>query len=72
MTDLATLKARLDLLKTARASGARRTRFEDFETEYRSDAELLAAITALQDEIDRLEGSARPRAVLVRAQKGWE
>ena len=65
------LKIKLETLKTMRASGARKVRFEDFETEYRTDRELLAAIAALQDEIAGLEGTARPRAVLLRSTKGW-
>jgi hypothetical protein len=71
MSTIAELKARLETLTMMRASGAHSVRFEDYEVQYRSDKELLAAIAAVQDEIAALEGHARPRSVIIRSQKGW-
>lgn len=62
------IRDRLEKLKIMRASGARRVRFGDRETEYRDDAELTAAINDLQNELD---GGDRPRAVKIRSSKGW-
>lgn len=75
MTDLATLHRDLEQLKSARRTGARRVRIgspgAEREVEYRSDRELVAAIAAVESEIAEMEGSARPRFVVVRSSKGW-
>lgn len=64
------LKEALETLKSARAMGAKRVRISDDEREieFKNDAEMLAAINALQDEI---EGQGRPRAIKIRSSKGW-
>jgi hypothetical protein len=70
MTDISTLLADLEKLKAARRTGTRRVRFEDYEIEYRSDAELTAAIRALEAEV---LGGAGVRNVVIRSptNKGW-
>jgi hypothetical protein len=64
MTDQATLAK----LKAARASGVRSVTFGDRTVVYRDDAELAAAINALEEEL-----SPRIKTVVVRplASKGW-
>jgi hypothetical protein len=68
MTDLATLLADLETLKAARRSGALRVRFDDRELTFRSDAEIVAQIAAIENEI---AGASGPRNVVVRSKKGW-
>ena len=64
-------KADVDLheLKSMRASGVLHTKFGEREVWFRSDAELAAAIAALQAELN----PTRPRNVMVRPaqNKGW-
>ena len=67
MTDVATLRAQLEALKAARASGLLRVRHKDGEVAYKSDAELVHAIASVEAEL-----SPQPRTLLVRANKGWE
>jgi hypothetical protein len=55
------LTAQLEALKKARRSGLRRVRFGDREMEYRSDADLTAAIRDLETEIDTAIGTPRRR-----------
>jgi hypothetical protein len=55
------LNAQLEALKKARRSGLRRVRFGDREMEYRSDADLAAAIRDLENEISATEGAPRRR-----------
>jgi hypothetical protein len=52
-----------------RASGVLRTRIGEREVYFKSDAELLAAISALETELN----PGRPRNVMVRpvSNKGW-
>ena len=71
MADLATLQAQLSSLKAARASGATRIQYEGKWIEHRSDADLQAAIAAVQGEIDKLNGKIRPRILVTRSTKGW-
>lgn len=71
MTDIATLLRQLEELKDARRTGARRIRFADRETEYRSDAELAAAIANLERELAAEQGLARPTSIVIRSNKGW-
>ncbi len=69
--DLATLQTRLDALKAARASGVRRINIAGvIEREYRSDAEMVRAIAALEAEITAAQGAPPVRNVVVRS-KGW-
>ena len=71
MADLSTLQAQLASLKAARASGATRLSYEGKSIEYRSDADMQAAISAVQSEIDALNGKSKPRILVTRSSKGW-
>ncbi len=66
-----TLKARLDKLKRARSSGVFQVEFGDRRVRYRSDAELLRAIGALEQEIASLQGTVSPRNLTVTVNKGF-
>jgi hypothetical protein len=57
MATLVQLQARLETLKTARASGLRSVEYAGRRTEYRSDVELASAITALEKEIATSAGT---------------
>jgi hypothetical protein len=59
---LAEAKDQLAELKTMRASGVLKTRIGEREVYFKSDAELLAAIAALEAELN----PGRPRNVMVR------
>ena len=69
------LQADLTGLKSARASGALSVRYLAQgvlrEVTYRRDADLQAAIAALQAEIDALTFEGRPMNVVVRGRRGW-
>jgi hypothetical protein len=67
MADIAQLTADLEALKELRRTGALRIRINEREVVFRSDAELVAAIAAIEEEL-----SPRPRAVVIRSSKGWE
>jgi hypothetical protein len=67
MATVAELQADLEKLKAMRRSGMLRMRFEDREITVRSDAELRAAIDAIERELD----DGRPRNVYFRTTKGW-
>ena len=73
MTDIATLQTQLDALKKARASGTSRVAIANgMDVQYKSDAEMAAAIGALEAEIARASGSSEPpRNVVIRSSKGW-
>jgi hypothetical protein len=71
MADLATLKADLEALRSARRTGVLRVRFADREVWYRSEAELQKQVASLENEIVALEGSSTPRTIAVRSEKGW-
>ena len=68
-----TILAEIDKLCAARASGAKVIQFADRRLEYRSDAEIAAAIAALETELENAQGTASPRTIVVRppAFKGW-
>ena len=70
MTDTATLQADLEALKAARRKGERRVSIEGFSVEYASDAEMRAAIAALESEIAAAQGSPPIRNVYPRS-TGW-
>lgn len=64
------LAAQLRALKNARRAGIRRTKIENLEIEYQSDAEMAAAIASLEREIAAVSGVVPVRSVNVRS-KGW-
>ena len=63
--------ARLEALKRARYSGVMTVQFGEEKITYRSDKELLAAISALEAEIAEAEGAARPKNLTVISNKGY-
>lgn len=69
MTDAATLQDRLDALRAIRAQGQRRVRYgEKYEVEFRTDAELAAAIADLERQL--AGASASPKVVYFQSSKG--
>ena len=71
MTDVAALRSQLDALKAQRASGVRDVQFGERRAVYRSDKDIVAAIAALEAELAAASGTPKPRAILVRATKGF-
>lgn len=68
MTDRTALLDQLEALREARRSGASSLSYEGKSVTYRSDAEIAAAIAALENEL----GLTQPvRTVVVRSTKGW-
>ncbi|MBL8908034.1 MAG: hypothetical protein JNM20_15275 [Rhizobiales bacterium] len=63
------LQARLEALRKVRANGLRSIQYEDIRTEYRSDAELAAAITDLEQQLAAASGR-RIRTVTFSTSKG--
>jgi len=74
MTDLAALQSQLENLRNARAGGISRLSFASpisrREVEYRSDAELAAAIGDLERRIAAQSVSAAPKLVYFNTSKG--
>lgn len=69
MTDAATLQQRLDALRAIRAQGHRRVKYgEQYEVEFRTDAELAAAIADLERQL--AGASASPKVVYLQSSKG--
>ena len=69
MATVEELQDRLEKLREVRAFGVRSVEYHDRKHEYRSDAELAAAIADLESQIARI--SRRPiRMVYVTASKG--
>lgn len=56
MADIATLQAQLDKLQDTRSKGVLRLRMGDEDVTYRTDAELAAAISALEGRIAAAQG----------------
>ncbi len=73
MRSAATINADLDKLRALRGHGRRIVRFGDRSVEYRSDQEIAAAISALENELEMAQGVASPRTIVVRSPpgKGW-
>ncbi len=69
MSDAATILARLDALRELRASGTKRSRFADEEVEFKSDAEMRAAIVDLENQLAALQGR-RPSIIRFSTSKG--
>ena len=63
--------AQLDALKRALATGERRVTFGDKTVEYRSVAELQAAIRMVEAELGRGPGNAGKRQIRVTTAKGF-
>lgn len=67
MATTAELLAQLDNLRAIRASGTREVEFKDHRIQYRTDAELAAAIADLEA---RTAPGVRVHTVLVSTSKG--
>ena len=67
MATPAELQAALEALKAVRRSGNLRVEVEGRSVMYRSDAEIQAAISAIEAEL----GGLSPRNVVCRSNKGW-
>ncbi len=71
MATEAELTAQRDALKKARRSGLRRVRYGDREMEYKSDADMAAAIRDLEREIaDTVGAQHRRRSFFTTTCKG--
>ena len=70
MADLSTMIAQLDRLQDARAKGVQRVRMGDEEITYRSDAEMVAAVSDLQRRINAAQGRPAVQAVRFTTSKG--
>lgn len=71
MADLATLRAQLDELKAARASGVSKVRFRDRETWFKTDTEMASAIRDLEAEIAAADGLPRIKFHTITKDRGW-
>jgi hypothetical protein len=71
MADVVTLRAQLVELRKAFRSGASKVAYEGKSIEYRDTAGMRAAIAAIEAELAALEGTSKPRAIVVRGQKDW-
>lgn len=71
MTDLTTLLADLEKLKSAYRSGAREVAYGDKRISYRDDAEMRAAIAGIEAELAAAQGARPVRNIVVRSDKGW-
>ena len=65
------LRDRLEELRGLRASGLRSARFGEDEIEYKSDADLAAAIADLERQIAALAGRSPIQFVNFRYRKGY-
>jgi hypothetical protein len=66
------LQTQLDALKKARASGVLRVTIANgMDVTYKSDAELSAAINALENEIARASGTGGSNVIIIRSSKGY-
>jgi hypothetical protein len=70
MADIVTLQARLSKLEEMRASGIRRSSYTDHEVEFRSDAELSAAISDVKRQLAEISGPS-VRHVYITSRKGF-
>ena len=65
---MADLQTQLDELKAAYRSGALRISYDGKSVEYRTSAEMQAAIASIEAEI---AGAVPVRSIVVRSDKGW-
>ena len=70
MDDLATLQTQLNALRAARATGVRKCKVGERETEFKSDAEMATAIGDLVRRITTLQGKPSITTVLIASTKG--
>lgn len=67
---LAELLEKRDVLKAARFEGVSTVRFGNDEVTYKSDAQMVAALAAIEAEIASLSRGARPRTFYPQTRKG--
>lgn len=70
MTDVATLRTRLDDLRAMRAEGTREMSFNGRRVVYRTDAELAAAIADLERQVATAENRPPVRSFTLNYRKG--
>jgi uncharacterized protein YcbX len=74
--DVADLNAQLVALQSARWSGTLSVSYlangVTRTIQYKSDAQMAAAIADLERRIDELQGVGRVRNIVVRGRRGWE
>lgn len=71
MADAAAILVRLEALRELRATGTKRTRIEDEEVEFKTDAEMRAAIADLENQLAAL-GGRRSRTIRFATSKGLD
>lgn len=71
MADLATLGAWRDALLQARFSGNRSVQVGSTRREYKTEAEMSAALAALEAEIKAAAGSTRIAVIQINGAKGF-
>ncbi|RWB09017.1 MAG: hypothetical protein EOQ39_03715 [Mesorhizobium sp.] len=65
MATLADLQARLEKLRTVRATGVRSLRHGETSSEFRPDSEIASAIADLERQIAKLDGRPRVRTIYI-------
>lgn len=67
------IQIELENLRSIRAGGVHSIREGDREVAHRSDAEIVAAIRALEAELAKAVGATQPQNVIIRTApaKGW-
>jgi hypothetical protein len=70
MTDTAAIKAQIDALR-ANLGDVASVAFDSRNVSYKPNDEILRTIAQLEAELQRAEGTAPPRNVVVRSNKGW-
>ena len=70
MLTLSDLKSARDELVKARVSGVRTAKFGDDQIDYKSDAEMAAALASLDAQIAEMERGRASRVIYPRTSKG--
>jgi hypothetical protein len=65
------ITAKLEALKSQRASGVARVSYDGKTIEYRGDSEIVEAIRALERELSKLSGSEPIRQIRTFSSKGY-
>ena len=65
------ITAKLEPLKSQRASGVARVSYDGKTIEYRGDSEIVEAIRALERELSKLSGSEPVRQIRIFSSKGY-
>jgi hypothetical protein len=70
MTDAASIRAQIEKLR-ANLGDVASVGFDSRTVGYKSNDEILRTIAQLEAELQRAEGTAPPRNVVIRSNKGW-